>query len=114
MNRLTMAEFPSSDAHSSAVFFRAAFGWEHLAYGPHYTDVQLDNEQTLGFQEDTAEAPPGPLTIIEVDDLDASPSHRSISPVVADSTSASRAVTSLRPGRAQVRDPTSSCSKVGL
>ena len=60
MNRLTMAEFPSSDANSSAVFFRDAFGWEHLAYGPHYTDVQLDNEQTLGFQEDTAEAPQDP------------------------------------------------------
>lgn len=70
MNHLTMIEFPTVDAASSAEFFRSAFGWPHLSYGPHYTDVLLGQGQTLGFQQDAAEAPGGPLAIIEVEDLD--------------------------------------------
>ncbi|GAA4820486.1 glyoxalase/bleomycin resistance/extradiol dioxygenase family protein [Tomitella cavernea] len=66
-----MVEFPTSTASGSARIFEEAFGWQHSEYGPEYTDVQLDGEQSLGFQQDAAEAPSGPLTIIEVDDLDA-------------------------------------------
>lgn len=70
MNRLTMVEFPTDDAASSAEFFEAAFGWSHLSYGPQYTDVQVGGDQTLGFQADRDDAPAAPLAVIEVDDLD--------------------------------------------
>lgn len=70
MARLTMIEFPSRDAVASAEFFKTAFGLEHVTYGPSYTDVQLGGGQTLGFQGDVREATSGPLTVIEVDDLD--------------------------------------------
>lgn len=70
MPRLTMVEFPSSDAKKSGDFFQEVFGWPNLAYGPGYIDVQLGAEQTLGFQQDRHQASAAPLTIIEVDDLD--------------------------------------------
>lgn len=70
MARLTMIEFPSRDAVASAEFFKAAFGLDHVAYGPSYTDVQLGGGQTLGFQGDVREATSAPLTVLEVDDLD--------------------------------------------
>lgn len=66
-----MIEFPTSNAASSAEFFQSAFGWSHLSYGPQYTDVQLGQDQTLGFQADRDDAPTAPLVVIEVDDLDA-------------------------------------------
>lgn len=69
MTRLTMIEFPTGDAAASATFFQDAFGLGHVACGPHYTDVQLGGDQTLGFQADAAEAPSGPLVVLEVDDL---------------------------------------------
>ncbi|WP_182357985.1 VOC family protein [Tomitella gaofuii] len=71
MAQLTMVEFPTSSASASARFFQAVFEWSFREYGPDYTDVQLDGEQSLGFQQDASEAPSGPLTIIEVDDLHA-------------------------------------------
>lgn len=70
MAQLTMVEFPTTDARDSARFFEHVFGWQHLNYGPEYTDVQLAGDQSLGFQQNRAEAPPAPLTVIEVDDLD--------------------------------------------
>lgn len=71
MARLTMIEFPTTDAAASARFFQEALGSEHIAYGPDYRDVQLGGGQTLGFQGDPAEAPDGPLVVLEVGDLDA-------------------------------------------
>lgn len=66
-----MVEFPTAAAGASARFFEKVFDWPYLEYGPEYIDVQLTDGQSLGFQQDRAEAPSGPLTIIEVDDLDA-------------------------------------------
>lgn len=65
-----MVEFPSGDAGVSAGFFQRVFDWPHVVYGPEYTDVQLGQEQTFGFQADAREAPSAPLAVIEVDDLD--------------------------------------------
>lgn len=65
-----MIEFPSTDAAASAEFFKSAFGLDHLAYGVQYADVQIGDGQTLGFQGDLTEAPSGPLTVFEVDDLE--------------------------------------------
>lgn len=66
-----MVEFPTPSAAESARFFEDVFDWPHIDYGPAYTDVQLAGGQSLGFQQNASQAPAGPLTIIEVDDLDA-------------------------------------------
>lgn len=69
MAEITMVEFPSTTASGSAQFFHAAFGWPSTPYGPQYTDVSCGGEVSLGFQQDSTEAPNAPLVVIKVADL---------------------------------------------
>lgn len=69
MAKMTMVEFPVSDAPRSAQFLKDVFGWSHEAYGPTYVDVQIGGEQNFGLQQDQAEATGAPLVVIEVHDL---------------------------------------------
>lgn len=69
MARLTMVEFPGNHAPRSARVFQDVFGWSHEEYGPTYVDVEIDGEQSFGFQHDQAKATDAPLVVIEVDDL---------------------------------------------
>ena len=65
-----MVEFPSTSAGGSADFFRGVFGWPSTPYGQEYTDVACGGGFSLGFQQNMAVAPPAPLVVIKVDDLD--------------------------------------------
>ncbi|TWF82652.1 VOC family protein [Kitasatospora viridis] len=71
MNKFTMVEFPTSSAGRSARFLGAVFGWAATPYGPEYLDVDCGGGVSLGFQQDSSEAPAAPLAVIQVDDLDA-------------------------------------------
>ena len=62
-------EFPSGSATASGRFFREAFGWTPVSYGPDYVDVQ-GGGIGLGFQADAGEKPNAPLVTIRADDLD--------------------------------------------
>lgn len=64
-----VVEFPTASADRSARFFSEAFAWPGTNYGPDYVDIGALGIP-LGFQADVTQAPPGPLVVIEVSDLD--------------------------------------------
>lgn len=63
-----MVEYPSTAAADSARFLSEVFGWSSTAYGPQYTDL-TGGGIGVGFQEDPAEKPAGPLLVVQVGDL---------------------------------------------
>ena len=74
--RLNYVEIPVGDIAASRSFFEAAFGWSLTAFGPDYAGTigpeTNGGGSDLGLNGDPAEATPGPLAVIEVDDLEAS------------------------------------------
>jgi len=68
-DRIDYIEFPSTDRARSSAFFRAAFGWGIVSYGPDYdglAEAGIDGgvDQAAGRVEAT-------LAIVRTDDLDA-------------------------------------------
>jgi predicted enzyme related to lactoylglutathione lyase len=69
--KFSMVEFPTSSAQASGEFLHRLFGFDTAAYGPDYTDVDMGDGHSLGFQSAQDEAPSGPLVVFQVNDLDA-------------------------------------------
>ncbi len=68
-DRLDYIEFPSTDREKTSAFFRAAFGWGMISYGPDYdalTEAGIDGgiDQAEGRANAT-------MAIVRTDDLDA-------------------------------------------
>ncbi|MGW0037249.1 VOC family protein [Gordonia sp. NPDC003376] len=70
MATFTTVELYSSDAAASARFMAEAFHHEHTFYGDSYVDVHVGGGFTVAFETTTADVPPPPLAIFQVDDLD--------------------------------------------
>lgn len=61
-------ELPSSDNGASAEFFKSAFGWGSIPYGPGYTGItEAGIDVGVDGQSDRVAAP---LIIIRTEDLD--------------------------------------------
>jgi uncharacterized protein len=62
-------ELPGGDLEQTRRFYREAFGWSFVDYGPTYAAFSegLDG----GFQADAAEASSAPLIVLYAEDLDA-------------------------------------------
>ncbi|GBQ70295.1 putative lactoylglutathione lyase [Ameyamaea chiangmaiensis NBRC 103196] len=74
MNRPHFVEIPARDLRAARAFYSAVFGWTFHAFGPSYAATQREGGEAvnIGLQGDPSEAPPVPLVVIEVPDLDAS------------------------------------------
>lgn len=66
---LDYVEFPSTDRAATSAFFRAAFGWGMISYGPDYdalTDAGID-----GGVDQAPNRVAATMAIVRTDDLDA-------------------------------------------
>ncbi len=69
VDRLDYIEFPSTSRERTSAFFRAAFGWGRVSYGPDYdavTEAGIDGgiDQSAGRVAAT-------MAVVRTDDLDA-------------------------------------------
>jgi predicted enzyme related to lactoylglutathione lyase len=71
MARICFVELPASDLASTRSFYADAFGLGFTDFGPSYS-CTLTGDVDIGLQADASEATFAPLTVIAVDDLDAS------------------------------------------
>lgn len=71
MARICFIELPAADVGAAKTFYGTAFGWSLTDFGPTYA-CTMTGDVDLGLQGDTNEATVAPLTVIAVDDLDAS------------------------------------------
>jgi predicted enzyme related to lactoylglutathione lyase len=71
MARICFVELPASDLASTRSFYADAFGLSFTDFGPSYS-CTLTGDVDIGLQADASEATSAPLTVIAVDDLDAS------------------------------------------
>ncbi len=67
--KIDYVEFPSADMGRTQGFYREAFGWSFVDYGPTY--AAFTEGMDGGFQADAAEAPRTPLVVIYAADLEA-------------------------------------------
>lgn len=68
-DRIDYIEFPSSDRAGTSAFFRAAFGWGAISYGPGYdgiADAGIDG----GVDGDEGRVA-ATMAVVRTDDLDA-------------------------------------------
>ena len=68
--RIMFVELPAPDIGAAASFYAEVFGWALTGFGPSYA-CTMTGDVDLGLQGDRAEAPPAPLPVIQVDDLEA-------------------------------------------
>jgi uncharacterized protein len=71
MSRISFIELPSSNLVSTRSFYTDAFGLAFTDFGPSYS-CTLTGDVDIGLQADASEATAAPLTVITVDDLEAS------------------------------------------
>ncbi len=69
MARISYVELPSTAFDASKAFYRSAFGWDLIDFGPTYA-CTTTGDVDLGLQGDAAEATAAPLAVIAVDDLE--------------------------------------------
>lgn len=67
--RIDYVELPSGDGGASGAFFKAAFGWGLVDYGPGYAG--LEGAGIDGGIDSTPERTAAPLLVIRTDDLPA-------------------------------------------
>lgn len=67
-DRIDYIEFPSSDRLATSGFFRAAFGWGIVSYGPDYDG--LDGAGIDGGVDQAAERVKASMAAVRTDDLD--------------------------------------------
>lgn len=68
-DRLDYIEFPSSDRARTNGFFRAAFGWTMISYGPDYDAI---GEAGIdGGIDQSADRVAATMAVVQTDDLDA-------------------------------------------
>lgn len=70
MARPNFIELPSRDLQSAKRFYTVVFGWQLTDFGPTYS-CTLTGDVDIGLQGDAQEATRAPLTVIQVDDLEA-------------------------------------------
>ncbi|MEC4594075.1 MULTISPECIES: VOC family protein [Nitrospirillum] len=70
MARPNYIELPTRDIAASQRFYEQAFGWSLTGFGPTYA-CTMTGDVDIGLQADAAEATKAPLTVIQVDDLEA-------------------------------------------
>ena len=67
-DRLDYIEFPSSDRGATSAFFKSAFGWGAVSYGPVYDGIEGGVDASEGRVEAT-------MAVVQTDDLDAAESR---------------------------------------
>ncbi|AVF03968.1 MULTISPECIES: VOC family protein [Devosia] len=67
-DRIDYIEFPSTDRRATSGFFRAAFGWGIVSYGPDYDG--LDGAGIDGGVDQAAERVQASMAVVRTDDLD--------------------------------------------
>ena len=67
-DKIDYIEFPSSNRGQSSAFFRAAFGWGIISYGPDYD--ALDGAGIDGGIDQAETKVSAPLAIVRTEDLD--------------------------------------------
>ena len=67
--KIDYVEFPSVDLGRTQAFYREAFGWSFVDYGPTYASFAEGVDG--GFQADAAEAPRAPLVVLYAEDIEA-------------------------------------------
>jgi len=70
MARINFIELPARDIGAAKSFYTEVFGWALVDYGPSYS-CTVTGDIDIGLQADEADAPPAPLAVIAVDDLEA-------------------------------------------
>lgn len=70
MARPNFIELPSRDIQAAKKFYAGIFGWQLTDFGPSYS-CTMTGDVDVGLQGDTKEATKAPLTVIAVDDLEA-------------------------------------------
>jgi predicted enzyme related to lactoylglutathione lyase len=68
--RIMFVELPAPDIGAAGAFYAEVFGWSLTGFGPTYA-CTMTGDVDLGLQGDRAEAPPAPLPVILVEDLEA-------------------------------------------
>jgi predicted enzyme related to lactoylglutathione lyase len=71
MARACFIELPSRDIRAAKDFYSRVFDWQMTDFGPGYA-CTLTGDVDVGLQADAAEATKAPLTVIAVQDLEAS------------------------------------------
>jgi uncharacterized protein len=67
--KIDYVEFAAADMGATQAFYREAFGWSFVDYGPTYASFAEGVDG--GFQADAAEAPRAPLVVIYAADIEA-------------------------------------------
>jgi predicted enzyme related to lactoylglutathione lyase len=70
MARINFVELPAGDLGAAKRFYGEVFGWALTEFGPSYA-CTMTGDVDLGLQGDQGEAPPAPLPVIAVEDLEA-------------------------------------------
>lgn len=68
--RPNFIELPSRDIDAARAFYATVFGWELSGFGPSYA-CTMTGDVDVGLQADPSEMTRTPLTVIQVDDLEA-------------------------------------------
>lgn len=68
--RICYVELPATATAPMKEFYSQAFGWKMTDFGPTYA-CTMSGDVDIGFQADRANATRAPLTVIRVEDLDA-------------------------------------------
>lgn len=100
MARPCYIELPAADIAASKAFYAQAFGWSLTDFGPSYA-ATTTGDVDIGLQGDAGEATAAPLTVIQVDDLEAA-----LAAVTAAGGTIARPIFGFPGGRRfQFRDP---------
>ena len=70
MARINFLELPVADIARARAFYGAAFGFAFDDFGPTYAST-ITGDSDLGLQADPAEKTAAPLSVVQVDDLEA-------------------------------------------
>ena len=67
--KIAYIELPSAELGRTQGFYREAFGWSFVDYGPTY--ASFSEGMDGGFDADAAERPKAPLVVLYAEDLEA-------------------------------------------
>jgi predicted enzyme related to lactoylglutathione lyase len=70
MSKPNFIELPSADLAAAKHFYTGLFGWSLTDFGPTYS-CTMTGDVDVGLQGDRQDAPPAPLPVVEVEDLEA-------------------------------------------
>jgi predicted enzyme related to lactoylglutathione lyase len=70
MPRPNFIELPAADLGAAKSFYLGLFGWNLTDFGPTYS-CTMTGDVDVGLQGDRQDAPPAPLPVVAVEDLEA-------------------------------------------